>query len=233
MDSSETIAFEFLKSRFSNIEYEPDGNVPPDFLVEDRIAIEVRRLNQNFIAGHIPRGLEESRIPLWQKVENFLKSLGPPKGNKSFFVFFRFRRPLPEWKELADEIRAKLMTLNITEVNGMKDIFISEKFDLTVFPASNLWKDAFLLGGCIDRDAGGFVLAEVERNLRICIEEKTKKISPYREKYPEWWLLLIDHIAHGLDSLDRDQSRKLIRIDHSWDKIILLNPENPSWFFEA
>ena len=32
---------------YENILFEPDGNLPPDILVDNKIAIEVRRLNQN------------------------------------------------------------------------------------------------------------------------------------------------------------------------------------------
>jgi len=44
MDSSERIVYEYLSSQgFSDVAYEPDGNVPPDFLLNGRIAVEVRR----------------------------------------------------------------------------------------------------------------------------------------------------------------------------------------------
>ena len=45
MDTSEKIAYDFLLHQgFKSIVYEPDGNVPPDFLADGRVAIEVRRL---------------------------------------------------------------------------------------------------------------------------------------------------------------------------------------------
>ena len=60
MDHSEKVVFQYLKSRgFINIVYEPDGNIPPDFTIDGRNAVEVRRLNENekTTTGH--RGLEE------------------------------------------------------------------------------------------------------------------------------------------------------------------------------
>jgi hypothetical protein len=60
MDESETLALKYLQSQgFINIKFEPDGNRPPDFLVDDTIAVEVRRLNQNFEYTFGKRGLEE------------------------------------------------------------------------------------------------------------------------------------------------------------------------------
>jgi len=51
MDSSETLAKEYLRFLgYTDIIYEPDGNIPPDFLVNGRIAVEVRRLNQNLLS---------------------------------------------------------------------------------------------------------------------------------------------------------------------------------------
>jgi len=45
MDRSETVGMHHLLFRgHSDVIYEPDGNVPPDFLVEGRSAVEVRRL---------------------------------------------------------------------------------------------------------------------------------------------------------------------------------------------
>jgi hypothetical protein len=65
MDCTEKRVAEFLSHRgYHDIVFEPDGNVAPDFLVNKCIAIEVRRLNQNYDRGTRIRGLEEDRIPL-------------------------------------------------------------------------------------------------------------------------------------------------------------------------
>ena len=81
-----------------------------------------------------------------------------------------------------------------------------------------------MLGGCSDRDSGGWVLPEMERNLHICVAEKTRKVSRVRADYPEWWLLLVDHVGHGLSDFDREQFRQQVQMVHDWDKIILVDP---------
>ena len=79
MDVTERQVFEYLSSKgFKNIAYEPDGNVPPDFLVDGRIAVEVRRLNEHDDFETDPRGLEEVAIPLNAKFLRLLASFGPP-----------------------------------------------------------------------------------------------------------------------------------------------------------
>lgn len=70
MDASEAVVEKLLKHMgFQSVVYEPDGNTPPDFLADGRVAVEVRRLNQNHDSGDGKRGLEEMSIPLWNKVE--------------------------------------------------------------------------------------------------------------------------------------------------------------------
>ena len=98
MDSSEKVVFAYLSHQgFKDVVYEPDGNVPPDFLIDDRIAIEVRRLNQNEQTASGVRGLEEVAKPLWPRVNQLVQSLEPPTAGASWYVFYRFRRPV-QWK---------------------------------------------------------------------------------------------------------------------------------------
>ena len=77
-DRSEQLALTYLESlRLGPVTHEPDGNVPPDFLIDGRIAVEVRRLNQNEAVANGHRGLEETAIPLNARLRKLLASLGP------------------------------------------------------------------------------------------------------------------------------------------------------------
>jgi hypothetical protein len=77
MDDSERLADQYLRSfGIGAVIYEPDGNMPPDFCVGGRIAVEVRRLNQNYeFSDGTKQGLEERAIPLWKKFKAHLPSL--------------------------------------------------------------------------------------------------------------------------------------------------------------
>ena len=56
MIDCETAVDRFLRhSGFTDLVFEPDGNIPPDFVVEGRIAVEVRRLNQNSVSVNLIR----------------------------------------------------------------------------------------------------------------------------------------------------------------------------------
>jgi len=49
VNNDEKIANAYLKSLgFQKLEFEPNGNIPPDFSLNEKIGIEVRRLNKYF-----------------------------------------------------------------------------------------------------------------------------------------------------------------------------------------
>lgn len=71
------------------------------------------------------------------------------------------------------------------------------------------------------------VIAELARTA-----VQTRKIAPYRHKYPEWWLVLVDRIGYGVEACDEQLFREHLKFDHNWDKIMLVHPLNPSSVFE-
>ena len=233
MDTSEKIAYDFLLHQgFKSIVYEPDGNVPPDFLADGRVAIEVRRLNQNESTGGTNRGLEEIAVPLRRRIDSLLKSLGSPQSSGSWFMSFDFRRPVEKWRILGPALRKHLEAFRDRQPHEYTKIQVSKNFQLELFRATTLHPTFFLLAGWIDYDSGGWVLAEMERNLEICLEEKTRKVSRVRHKYPEWWLVLLDYIDYGLDDFDRQLFRDQVRRERDWDKVILLDPTKHKEAFE-
>jgi hypothetical protein len=233
MDFAEKLAREHLLHRgFRDIIYEPNGNAPPDFLCDGRVAVEVRRLNQHEETDEGHRGLEEIDIPLTKNVRKLLQSLGPPTTSGSWFIFFSFQRPLEKWRTLAPKVKRALECFRDSPQHEAIKIQVCENFELDVFKSSKIFDTFFVLGGNSDHDAGGWLLSEMERNIKICIREKTDKISKSRHKYPEWWLVLVDHIGYGLDTFDREMFREEVKIKHNWNKVILVDPRNHERAFE-
>lgn len=232
MDSSEEIVKALLQQMgFNSIVYEPDGNIPPDFLADGRVAIEVRRLNQNHVEGNSKRGLEEISIPLWQKIEKLGHSLGPPNG-ESWLLFFRFSRPLKPWKELAPKIEAALKSFKSQPTRHGGRVFTDGEFELDVIKSSHPLETFFCMGGSNDRQSGGFIVAEMLANIAHCAAEKQAKIQRFKGKYSEWWLVLTDHIGLGLNERDRQQLLKHAMRPDDWDKIVIVSPSDPSkWFY--
>jgi hypothetical protein len=233
MDASEKIVADFLAHRgYIDVVYEPDGNVPPDFLVDGRIAVEVRRLNENYEVGAGHEGLEEIRIPLSKKVRSLALSLGRPTHGSSWFVSFRFGRPV-SWKKLKPKVRGALEGFIKAITHQKTSVALGNGFELEIFRASNPHPTFYVMAGCRDAESGGFLVGDLARNLQICISEKTKKIANVRSKYAEWWLVLVDHIAYGcLDDFDRKQLQDQGILKHDWKKIILVDPQDHTRAFE-
>jgi hypothetical protein len=232
MDEAERVAQQHLLARaLGPVEYEPDGNVTPDFVIDGRIAVEVRRLIQHERGGPVTRGLDETTIPLLMRMRRQLAAHGPPVDEHSWFVYYRFKRPLEPWKLLEREISSRLATFRNSERREPVQYGITAQFSLDLFRASTAFPQMFVLGGYSDGDSGGWLLSELQRNAAICIEEKSRKIAARRHLYPEWWLVLIDHVGLGLDDFDREQLRALPRLAHDWDAVVVVDPRDPTrWY---
>ncbi len=237
MNESETLAERYLNTLgIGEVVFEPDGNIPPDFVVGESIAVEVRRLNQNFEdQGGSYKGLEEIEIPVWRLFKKLLPNLGPSIEDESWYVAVTFRRPLNiEWKQLKKTVEEKLRTFRLNPSRQPGVIPVSANFGLELYRSGRSYESFFVFGASSDFDSGGFVLSEILRNLSLCIVEKEKKTAPYRNKYKQWWLLLPDYIDFSLDDEDRATFEREIKplLKHSFDKIILIDPRNPSRAFE-
>jgi hypothetical protein len=230
MDSCERTIHEYLESlRIGNVRYEPDGNVPPDFGIDRRIAVEARRLNEHEEVEGGYRGLEITAKPLHAAVVKALGNSGPPIDCRSWFVQYSVRRPLPSWKEVEKSLRDGVREFRQRVADPPRELKLGGFMRLRFHNASQPHPTLLILGGSSDHDAGGFVVAELCRNLEICIPEKSRKVAAYLERYPEWWLAFEDRISYGqLDSDDVDQLRQALGPVALFAKVILVNPLQPT-----
>lgn len=227
MDDSEHAAQEYLRScGFQDPVYEPNGRVPPDFLVEGRIAVEVRRLNQ--MPDPKGPGLEQIQRSLQTKVPLLLKGIGPSGARDSWFVFLRFKRPLPPWRKLRIRIGQELRAFAQDATRWIEDhheIKIDKNFCIRLSRAGNAHSELFVFAGYSDFDASGFIVPKLEQNMSICIRQKTDAIAPFRPRYAEWWLMLVDHIAYAaIRNRDLDLLRNRLHGLADWDRVVLVSP---------
>ncbi len=222
MNRDEHIVETYLNSlQLGEVVYEPDGKVPPDFLVDGRIAVEARRLNQYYQVEGQSRGLEEDTFPLRQKFENLLAEFGSSSDQPTWFVLFRFRRPVSDWRELRPQIYAALHRFLQFPVDEAWRIPINDRFEITTVRGSKVSGRPFLLGGYTDMDAGGWVVSEIVRNLSTYMVEKARKVAPYRSKFPIWWLIFVDYVGYAHDEAE---VRRHIERSKDWDRVLLLSP---------
>jgi hypothetical protein len=230
MDDSERTVCLFLESLgIGSVVYEPDGQNPPDFLVDGRIAVEARRLNENEEAEGSHRGLELTAKPLHRAVLKALAHSGPPHGEHSWFVHYTVRRPLRTWKETERLLNEGVRKFRERLDDPPTELSLDRSLKFSFHRASRRHDTLLVLGGSSDLDAGGFLVAELSRNLRICIAEKARKVDRVRSNYGTWWLALEDRISYGaLDRSDVEQLRTVMGPVKGFDRVFLVNPLRPA-----
>lgn len=235
MDDAEKLSEAFLRSLgFKAVEYEPDGNIPPDFLCDSRVAVEVRRLNHHHeSAGERPEALDKKGIALWDAVKRTLQDIGPPTSGRSWLVSYSVKRPLHEFKKIPKLLKKALLDFRAKPGDGEQKITVVEGFKVTITPADDVHDLEFVFACASDRDSTGLLFEMMQTNLQLCIDEKTKKIDKVRANYQTWWLVLVDMIGWGLSEFDQELFKDSVSVDkRDFAKVILIGPRDPARFFE-
>jgi hypothetical protein len=202
MNLDEKRVYKYLKAHFGeNVVWEPDGNVPPDFLVDSVIAVEARRLNQNYSDRGKSEGLEEVSIPIREMFNGVLKSFDSFYQGNTYWVYIRFERPLiTNMRQAKKDMEVALRSLLTYRVSEFPHkLTVSAKIKFTIFPSQPIDGRVFRPAIGLDEDADGLVIPTYIGNLRHCIIKKSSKVANYLPKYRVWWLYLVDHIGWGLD----------------------------------
>lgn len=207
MNADEQKAEKYLKSLGrGNVTYEPDGNVPPDFSLANSIAVEVRRLSENYFEGGEPEALEELAIPLWKNLRQATTDLNNELSGETYWVRVEYERPSKETgKETVETVKGVLRNFFRSSRKPPQKERVNENLILKIKSSRNVKGEVFRMAAGRDLDSGGFVMNKYVKNIKYCIEEKSSKVEEHLEKYDEWWLLMIDHIGYGL--LDTEENK--------------------------
>lgn len=211
MDRTESLSKTFLEALgHSDLIYEPDGNIPPDFLLKDGTAVEVRALNQIYHdeKGDV-RGLETAHVALRRTMEALLEAYESPiVESTTYGVFYEFSRPIPSRRALERELKVELDQF----LSGARDVTRRRKLPCGIglrLVELGKWKGApFKLSGIMDSQRGGWVVQQLGVALAHALREKDAKVKPFKEKYPRWWLVLIDEVSWGTDEKTADSYAK-------------------------
>ena len=214
---------------YTEIEFEPDGNIPPDILVDNKIAIEVRRLNQNEIMEEGFNGLEEDEFSVQGIMRKILQESSDETFDKSAFVGYYFNRPIPTKKEIKKYV-SEILENHKSIIDEEREYVLNKNFRMNIFPSATKLNQQYQYGMSSDNDSGGFVVSLIYENLKLIIPEKDEKTSKYRERYSEWWLAIVDKIGYGLSDLDSKQFHNLPKIENSFDRLLLVSAINSKSF---
>jgi hypothetical protein len=219
----------YLRQITDDVVYEPDGNVPPDFLVAGELAVEVRTLNQNYFGGNAPKGLERDHRRIEHVLHSALRHFDRPVSGQAYLVILRFSRPLGDLKCLKENLRQKLQVFMDNPHETPHEVSLTSGIAITIVKAPKPNRQTFRIGALSDWDSGGFVAGLYIRNIRHCIEDKTAKVSAYKGRYPRWWLVLVDGLS-GFSAHDKDDRAELESVRNNlvksppWERILVLSP---------
>lgn len=204
MKPEEIITEKYLKSlEIGNVIFEPDGNIPPDFKINNQIGIEVQRLNQYFFKGNKPEALEQLDFPIWDAFTESLNSFDQHFQGKTYFVALRYERPLESnIKVIKAQMKHALTSFLVQNLETPAEMQVNEQVNFYIGKAKTSNGRLFLAAGKADMDAGGFIVSNYIENINLCIQEKNLKVNSVSQNYKEWWLLLVDTLGWGLDQND-------------------------------
>lgn len=239
MNREEALVREYLVSLgYTDIVPEPEGYAkPPDYSIKNScIAVEVRRLNQNYNG----MGIETLQHTIIDIVNNLLPEYGPAKNGKSWFVYCRILRKFGDvdnrrGKDIRNACKKVLDDFAAKPFHEEERVVVIPGLELEFWLAGKQFPHFFVFAGFHDLEAGGWRLPVIFENAQLCIDEKTKKASDIRNKYAEWWLLLVDTTSAALGGISQDDQafvRRQLRKPSCWSKIIIVEPNDFSHSFE-
>lgn len=204
---------------------------PPDFVVDNRIAVEVRRLNWMDDSG---KGVESVEYGLEKTIGEVLGVSGPPPGSYNVHVECQTHGALPK-KNKTEKLVRQAVGQYVKKINAALKLGIHPKhwtpglecgirliFSCT--PASGIGKFQVKR---VEADAGsrGWPSDSID-NINRCIEKKTKKIQGKIHYFPEWWLVLVPDKIFPPESREQDRWQTIrdgLVDTGPWSRIIVLS----------
>jgi hypothetical protein len=226
MKREETVAEKYLIGLSRGVvQFEPDGNIPPDFRVASTIGVEVRRLNQNYYDGDDAEGLEEQAIPLEQSFKRALSSFDARFDGHSYWVGIVYQRPIRGGGKSAAADITKALESFLGGARATPSMLQANKnIQLEIRDSRLAPGRLFRRSISLDVDFGGSDVEVYSENIAHCIEEKAQKIIPVKNRYSEWWLLLVDTIMFwDFEPSEVDEVRSGIASFGGFDRVTVID----------
>ena len=225
MKKEEQIALDYLHKISRDIVYEPDHKIPPDFKLNQIIAVEVRRLNKNIFVGQSRKGLEQDQHSLRDGLSETAGEFDSPIPVNNYRIALRIARPTPKIKKLKSIARKELRSFLENKPEMPFEIKLADNVSMILSKESRKSQKVFHISVFSDKESCGWIAPDYMENINHCILEKTKRIQKYKLKYAEWWLVLVDFLAGGIREPERAFVIQHINKGPDWKKIIIIHPE--------
>lgn len=225
MKREEQIALDYLNIISNDVVYEPDGRIPPDFKLNQIIAVKVRRLNKNINVGRFRKGLEQSQHSLVDGLSEIIREFDSPIPKDNYRIKLRISRPTPKIKKLKSVVKKELWNFLENRPEMPFEIKLSDNVSIILSKEKRESSKVFHIAIISDQGRCGWTAPDYLENINFCISEKTKRIQKYKSKYPEWWLVLVDFLAGGIGEPERTFVIQHINKGSDWKKIIVIHPE--------
>lgn len=216
--------------KYSQVEYEPLGNVTPDFLLDKKVAVEVRRINRNHIDGSNLVSIENLEIPLVKNIKKLINSFSSNPHISSAYVSITFTKALniQHQKSIIRKVK-KILKKHTHYISESKTYKIGKYLDITFTPTDKK-TPIYIYTGCNGDSL--WLVHEIHKNIQAVIDEKDEKIEKNFAYYDEWWLLLVDSILYGFDDEDFKELEKIKLEKRKFTKVIILSPKGEFKTFE-
>ena len=260
-DKAEISAEEWLRSQGYSDVRRPFGD-PPDFVVENRYAVEVTRLMQRITVGddkHTQSEYETSK-PLTDCIRVVLEKLGPPGNRGKSWVIdceYDFSKPLPKAKTVRSQLTTMLKPLlKPYDENILASIF-SRHFDYDKHASeAHLLERPHLCLDCgiclslgefscsperfilqnVSNDKGVGLAEELRKGVQHIIGEKSRKIRNQNKtyEYEDWWLILMDYVCYLPIQILSENELSFIQDQgfDFWSRIVIVSSQNLEWHYD-
>ncbi|MCF3649910.1 hypothetical protein [Synoicihabitans lomoniglobus] len=228
MNRDEETVLKYLQTlTLGSVVHEPYLNETPDFAINSEIGVEVRRLDEQYFTEDNPQGLDVRGIPIWHLTDKICREFPKTNDAKTYWVTTFIRRPLPSNKNYRQALSRALADFeqNLEAKDYRAKILPNVELEIRYLgPVAGLDENRFALAGLEDLDQGGWLLSLLPQNLTHCMQEKSKKVAPYLDRYDRWWLVLVDYIALHLNAEEQAQVISTCPRIAPWEKVVLLHP---------
>lgn len=221
-NKDELRAKQYLQTlKHKTLKYEPLGNVTPDFLADNKIAIEVRRLNRNFINSNKKINIENLDIAIIKNIKKTIEKFEHTHYKNTAYVSISLHKSI-DFEKKTNVLRRvkKILKRQANHISKNISYRIGDYLKLTFTPTDKK-SSIYSYGGC--NNDYFWIIHELQKSIQKVIDEKDKKIEQNFKLFNEWWLILVDSITYGLDTQDFE-GLKHIRLDkRKFDKVIILS----------